>query len=273
MGGFVKPQGENEVSLSERARIEQLSRQRHEMHGIPYPGDAGQASPDNSLSPQQVQQLHNHAAERRLQMEDRVPKGLPSAMEHINLNGQSTIMDFNNGNRSMEGLAGKLKEGSPIPPELKASIEKNGKDFIEFMVKQGVDILQTKEFAGAGVAGSDGKADPKKVGALLFAAASVQEGYSRTEGPAKFDNKLTAQDFARLNDPDVRSTILNTAANVEKGVLSSNPPPRLNGNTVLQEAAQALQNCGVSCANPTQPVQPTPPQIGGQSGPEFNARC
>jgi hypothetical protein len=101
-----------------------------------------------------------------------------------------------------------------LPDDLAAKVDEMGKQFLKLTERDGKSIADTKEFGGMDIKGVDGKPDARKVGAILFAAASYQSDFNKTDGPMVFDNKLTFTDMDRLNDPSTRQFIQAQASNL-----------------------------------------------------------
>jgi hypothetical protein len=126
-------------------------------------------------------------------------------------------MNFNMGPLvSMDKYAGQLQEGQRIPEDLQIAIATNGRDFINSMASRNppVDLASIQEFVTA--MGPNGRPDPAKVGAILF-AVSLESG---AEG-LQFDNHATRADLGKINLQPER--ILAIAENVARGVFSSTP--------------------------------------------------
>lgn len=169
----------------------------------------------------------------------RVPEirmDLPSVQKFIKrLRGGDIVGSFDMGPESMGKHKG-LAEGANIPSELMERIEKLGDAFIN-IVNQNGDILKTREFADLDMARPDGRADPKKVGAYLFAASAIEVGAGGKLG-VRFDNELTFSELGRLSSNDgVRKQIADIARNVEKGVLSTRNPMSLALEQAQQQGA------------------------------------
>jgi hypothetical protein len=116
----------------------------------------------------------------------------------------------------MDKYVGQLQEGQRIPEDLHMAIITNGRDFISSMANLNppIDLASIQEFATA--VGPDGRPDPAKVGAILF-AVSLESG---PEG-LRFDNHTTREDLGKINLQPER--ILAIAENVARGVFSSEP--------------------------------------------------
>lgn len=189
---------------------------------------------------------------------------LPSVLDYLKTNG-NRIANFT----PLSGQTYKLEEGDPIPVDLQQTINGLGQSFIKLMQREGVDLLKTREFAGTDITNSDGTLDPKKVGTILFAAASTQDLHVNKQpraGIVVFDNVLTVQDLNRLTRSEAdRATILGVADNARFGILSIRVPD-MPAHSIFQECAQAFCNNGVTGDNLGTPPRPSAPTFGSQIG-------
>ncbi len=197
-------------------------------------------------------------------VQNTIQSELPSVLDYLKTNG-NRIANFT----PPSGQTYKLEEGDPIPADLQQTINSLGRSFIDLMQRQGADLPKTREFAGTDITNSDGTLDPKKVGTILFAAASTQDLHVNRQpraGIVVFDNVLTVQDLNRLTrSEEDRATILEVAQNARTGILSIRVPD-MPAHSILQECAQALCNSGVTGGNLGTPPRPSAPTFGGQIG-------
>jgi hypothetical protein len=118
----------------------------------------------------------------------------------------------------VDGKAIPLTPNSAVAPNLVAAIEKLGKEIVTFANERKIDLKQASEFKNFDILDDKGKVDATKVGKVVFAAASIENGALAIDGVVKMS------DLSGLsNNPLTQISVKALLSNMDKGKLSSIP--------------------------------------------------
>jgi len=161
------------------------------------------------------------------------------------------VLRFGNANmNNLVGVLGSTMSNPIIPRELLENMESVGNQMINLCLKRKIDIAQSSEFAAFDIS-TNGAPDPKKVGAVLLAAASVARVGGRGGHPhimgTHFDNNLTFKEFETMESPggfvpehSPKAQDIDKIRNIAQNILQ-----RGELSLKIQEAAQGATNSGV----------------------------